>query len=343
MESNARKNIEYNQEGKNNKGIMLKSRIEEILDINKEKNVNVNNVNINDYNFYKPPNRKKSEDYSDIYFQRLEPAGSNFQLIRPAVGVKILERSRMKSGGTNFYERYHKYSINEFNKTLQSNLEWSNYLIKDRQNDTLFANTLAKSLKKNMYNEENDKGINNPKTTINNKDSKFNKTYSTGFNTNKKNNIHKSQSEVFITNENYQLFLQTLLQKDQYDKINDYPYTEFGKKIKIKNLFKNDDKNILTSRKFIQELKSKFKDMDTFNKNLVMGKFAEEKTRNTKMILPKIIKHTLTSEFPYNKTMNHFFRQRTKKNINSEFSFNKRRIEMNNTGKMKKNFSAQRI
>ena len=30
-----------------------------------------------------------------------------------------------------------------------------------------------KDERKNMYNEENDKGINNPKTTINNKDSKF--------------------------------------------------------------------------------------------------------------------------------------------------------------------------
>ena len=50
---------------------------------------------------------------------RVQPSGSNYEIIRPEVGVTIKERKRKKTGGTKFYEKYKKYSINEFNKSLQ--------------------------------------------------------------------------------------------------------------------------------------------------------------------------------------------------------------------------------
>ena len=50
---------------------------------------------------------------------RLKSKGSNFNLIRPSIRVKIKEESNIKSGGINFYQKYKKFSMYDFNKTLQ--------------------------------------------------------------------------------------------------------------------------------------------------------------------------------------------------------------------------------
>lgn len=44
----------------------------------------------------------------------LEPAGSNFDLMKMEVGVELFEDSKYKTGGKDFYRKYHKYSINSF-------------------------------------------------------------------------------------------------------------------------------------------------------------------------------------------------------------------------------------
>ena len=54
--------------------------------------------------------------------KKIELSGSNFQLINPAVGVTIKEKRIEKSGGTDFFKEFHKYSIEEYNRTLQENL-----------------------------------------------------------------------------------------------------------------------------------------------------------------------------------------------------------------------------
>lgn len=44
----------------------------------------------------------------------IEPAGSNFDLMKMEVGVELFEDSKYKTGGKDFYNKYHKYSINSF-------------------------------------------------------------------------------------------------------------------------------------------------------------------------------------------------------------------------------------
>ena len=340
MENTAKKNIEYNKEPQQYKLTMLKPRIEEIKDTNKEKQ------NDNNAFLYK----KKSEDSSDNILQRFEPSGSNFQLIKPAVGVKIMERSRVKVGGTNFYERYHKYSIDEFNKTLKNNTEWSkNYLLKDRHGDNIFTNSLAKNLKKNYLDENNKTGNTYTAKSVKNKDAKLHKTYSTGFGTYGKNMQKSTSSELFTNNDKYPILKEILFGEDKYDKTTNYPFTENdGKKIKMENIFKNDNKNSSDgfSHKniFAKNMKIKFSDMDKFNKNLIMGTFLPEKTYNQKLVLPRIKKNNFGREMGFDKTMSQFFRERTKKNIENELSFNKKKLDLLNSGRrMKKNYSAQNI
>ena len=61
--------------------------------------------------------------------------------MNPSIGVKIQEKLKIKNGGINFYEQFHKYSINEFNKTLQDTIEWTKYRLKERQNEGFIIST----------------------------------------------------------------------------------------------------------------------------------------------------------------------------------------------------------
>lgn len=81
----------------------------------------------------------------------IAPSGPNFKIINPSIGVSIKERNQIKTGGINFYEKFHKYSINEFNKTLQETLEW--------ETNTKLKGNLINNLNnkiQNIINEEND-------------------------------------------------------------------------------------------------------------------------------------------------------------------------------------------
>ena len=67
--------------------------------------------------------KKGKEDHS----------GSNFSLMKPSVGVKIRGKNKEKSGGNDFFKEFHKYSINDFNKTLQDNIRLENMINKKKE------------------------------------------------------------------------------------------------------------------------------------------------------------------------------------------------------------------
>lgn len=50
------------------------------------------------------------------------PCGSTFDIIQPATGVKVVENERTKEGSNDFYKKYKKTSLNEYNKMFNDSL-----------------------------------------------------------------------------------------------------------------------------------------------------------------------------------------------------------------------------
>ena len=60
--------------------------------------------------------------YRRIEKDAIPPCGSNFDLIRPEIGVTVLEESKVKSGGRDYFRKFNKYSVENFNQTLKDTL-----------------------------------------------------------------------------------------------------------------------------------------------------------------------------------------------------------------------------
>ena len=343
MENNAQKNIEYNDNDKNYGSFLIKSRLTQPL-INFNESLLKNIFRDNDSN-----NQNNSKNiYNELLLKvnkpRIEPSGSNFKLINPAIGVTVKERTKAKSGGNNFYSQFHKYSINDFNKTLQDTLEWSKLKLnnenpKEEFNPTAtteLPNLKKSNLIKNMIKEEKENEIDtseikakNVKLDFNQKinhrrirnkniDNLYRKTKleSTSSsmskfltNTNKKTLI-KSSSEIIIDNDKFMKLKDILFHnKDEY-MINPYK-TKF---VENKNIFEYKNRSdIRKKNKKGFDLTKGLRDIDNFNKSIITGKVISQRTVNGKMVLPKI--SLRNNEINFNKTMIMLNKERTKKTI----------------------------
>ena len=333
MENNAEKNIVYNDEEYNlYNSFLSKSRLTvPFINFNEfKKNIYSNNNHLK----FK---RNKNNSFFSLFNskQKVEPSGSNFELINPSVGVKVTERKSVKDGGSNYFKEFKKYSIEEFNKTLQDTFELSRY--KPKYNNQTPNNELNR-LKKSIFSKHfNDNDIsNNELNSLNsiikldnnyqgtNRNIKikkhknmFGKTFSDRFNynqENKKPHLVKSTSEIILTAKNF-IKLKELLFQDDKDK-NTYiklPYhiqTNKNNKIFNKNML---NKTVWRDNS-LDKFKTIFSDIDKMNKNIIMGKEIDEKKYfNNKMILPKL--SLRNNETNFNRTMMNFSRERIKKSM----------------------------
>ena len=340
MENNAKKNIQYNEEDRPYRIYLLKSRINEsFYDINKEKeNSNENNSK----NGQKETKKKNYDPFNDFFY--VEPSGSNFQIMNPSIGVKIQEKSKIKNGGINFYEQFHKYSINEFNKTLQDTIEWTKFRLKEKQNEGFTSqahNNFKKmvSIKEEKENNEQStltsKAKNYKKINIINKI--FQKTFSDGFH--KSKSLIQSKSEIFSSNEKFPKLKSILLHEDQNDKLIRMKL-EQQKNKELENVLLNrkqssvgkNNKSMIEIKKYN---KKNYFDMDNFNKKIMMGIAVPERSNNRKIVLPKISWRN-SSEKNFNKTMSQFHRTRTKKGIIEEINTKKNKDEKSSKKTMKR-------
>ena len=344
MENMAKKNIQYNEEDRPYRLYLIKSRVNEsFYDLNKDNDKEKENSNDNLNNTQSK--KKTNNDTFDIFYA--EPSGSNFQIMNPSVGVKIQEKSKIKSGGTNFYEKFHKYSINEFNKTLHDAIEWTKYKLKEKQNEGFMvsANPLP-NLKKmiSIKEEKENSGLNtiDSKVTIKNYkklNSKkiFQKTFTDGFQKNK--SLMKSRSEIFSSNEKFPKLKKLLLHEDQNEKKIKMKM-EQNKVKQFENILGNkkqsskgrNNKSMIEDKKLY---KKKYLDVDNFNKKIIMGIAVPERTNNRKIVLPKISLRDSGGN-SFNNTMTHFHRARTKKVIIDDNSFYKNKDTKNKKKEVKR-------
>ena len=340
MENNAKKNIIYNDEEENANvysSFLFKSRLTEPFfnfgEFNK-------NNSVNSQLKYK---RKLNNSFFDNFNkkQKVEPSGSNFNLINPSIGVKVTERKAVKSGGLDYFKEFKKYSIDEFNKTLQDTFEWTKYKPKDKSHTGGFKSSTPSNeltrLRKSILSKTNSNfhtndisnnelnsiiktNNNNYKKIkrnlkIKNREKNFGKTFSDGFNCNeeKRTNLIKSTSEIILTDKKF-INLKEILFHDDKDKnkfIKNIP-DNINRKIKENmNIF---NQNVILNSLRKKEFKKIFSDVDKLNKDLISGNATNDKLYfNNRAILPKISNRK--NETNFNRTMINFNRERVKKSM----------------------------
>ena len=357
MENNAKKNIIYNDEEENANvysSFLFKSRLTEPFfnfgEFNK-------NNSVNSQIKYK---RKLNNSFFDNFNkkQKVEPSGSNFNLINPSIGVKVTERKAVKSGGLNYFKEFKKYSIDEFNKTLQDTFEWTKYKPKDKSHTEGFKSSTPSNeltrLRKSILSKTNSNfhtndisnnelnsiikvNNNNYKKIkrnlkIKNREKNFGKTFSDGFNCNEEKRTHliKSTSEIILTDKKF-INLKEILFHDDKDKnkfIKNIP-DNINRKIKENmNIF---NQNVILNSLRKKEFKKIFSDVDKLNKDLISGNATNDKLYfNNRAILPKISNRK--NETNFNRTMINFNRERVKKSMWEKYIQKKENI----TGDSKK-------
>ena len=235
----ARKNIEYNRIPK------VKSEKDRISDLRKKQKLFAKKYLFNSYN---------SDEYDDDESKgNSRPSGSNFDLIRPEIGVIIQENIKVKSGGINFYEKYNKFSVNDFNNTMNSifvrNFSNTNYLgyntytTGKSNTSTTIKNKTDLLLRKNSKEDDNIKiqinnGFNNDEDL--NEKNLFRNTFKTKLENLKKKYIYKSKSKISMSNNiNMDRFKEVLNTADADKSYYYYSHNLFHSN-KSKNEFNNN-------------------------------------------------------------------------------------------------------
>ena len=248
----ARKNIEYNQVP------TVKSEKERTKEMKKIQKLFVRKYvlnNLKNENF-------KDEDEEDEPKGNLKPSGSNFDLIKPEIGVIIQENIKVKSGGINFFEKFNKFSVNDFDRTMNTifdrNFSNFNYLgyntittgknIISSNNNNLNNTATALNNKMDLITSIQNKEDNNIKVQINNnsKDDELNeknlfrKTFKNKIENLKKKFIYKSTSKISMSNKISSDKLREVLNTTDSDKSYYYYSHNLFHSNKSKNEFNNN-------------------------------------------------------------------------------------------------------
>ena len=269
--------------------------------------------------------------------KKIELSGSNFQLINPAVGVTIKEKRIEKSGGTDFFKEFHKYSIEEYNRTLQENLEWGRIHLLEKQKEEFNTMDQAElpNLKKNNFAKniiKTGKGKGQSITEINPINAKMafnqrlinqnsrNRNFdgiNISENYNSKKSMAKSTSEIVLDNDKLKKLKQILFhdKEDEKIKLNRHKNKNTSEKDII--LEYRNKSSIRQRNKKVIRIKKRFNDIDDLNRDIITGNAVQQMDKNSKIVLPKL--SLKNNETNFNKTMINFVRERTKKAMWEEY------------------------
>ena len=316
LEIKAKKNIEYNPvffsfiSNNNNNSNNVTNKLdkdtkEKEKSNNKRKSKNKtseSNTNLKkeEISKYQPP------PLMSLLSPRFTPSGSNFEIINPSIGVNIKEKDQVKVGGKNFYEKFHKFSVDEFNKTLQETLEMeTKFKLKGNILKDLNMNDI-----KNVIKEENN--LKHIRSDIKDKKDKiFRKTFSGGFRARKL--MQKSNSDFFNINEKYPVLKEILFHDND---ISDDRNRKIEKSLSNINIFNRNIKSSMGRIANKNIKKYEYNLLNDFNKELIQGNV---QINERKPFLPRlppkisIVVNNLLNNNTLNKTLNNFHRIRQKK------------------------------
>ena len=131
-------------------------------------------------------------------------SGSSFDFINPEVGVKIIENEKIKSGGKNFYIKYNKYSLENYNNL-------NKYFQKEHSNNDMIKTNDIFNFNSTLIQRNSSMDDLRNKTFSNNNTNVFNKNFSNE----NINNLSNSNSNEKIEEEDrrYENFITTIKNK----------------------------------------------------------------------------------------------------------------------------------
>ena len=283
----------------------------------KENKTNTNNPKLKQskVEISTPPPFETFHRYS--LMEKIPISGSNFKIMKPSPGVKIKEHNNVKSGEINYFETFHKFSLEEFNKVLKNTLS----LEKEKLRGNFLSKNIFLSNKDLIQKKEEGnkfKALKISTQNYNNKNKKnFRKTFSESFRP--KKYIQKPTKEFFSLNDKNHNELKEILLHDDELNINLVKSRKFDKISSTSNIFNR--RNILTPEGRISKKKKEFKYhlIDDFNKDLIMGLFPYGRDNNELPKLPprNISFNKLANNLNLNgmnRTTSNFYRTRRKRN-----------------------------
>ena len=251
----------------NNINIEKKEEKEKIL----EKNTNENNI-VEENNIEKTAlkgrNQKlpkikgnKTKNQEEIYklklLKRIEEgpivlSGSNFDIMNMEVGVSIKEKEKFKSGGKDFYHKFNKYSMDNYNKQLKETVQVNSFLKTQMENENYNKSEMNNYLGSLTEGFNSSVNFLSNNSNLNQQTANSNKNFITNYNTlSNFGNISTTKSRQINSSLSPELKLSGIgvSLKSTMDKLN--LITERQEKLakKARNIFK---KNFLssTSNKF---------------------------------------------------------------------------------------------
>ena len=216
-----------------------------------------------------PPDDQKSRIQQRIEEGPIIPSGSNFEIMNMEIGVSIKENKKFKTGGKDFYLKYNKYSLENYNKQLKRTLEVNNVLLNTHQ-EIEINNTNTDMNYNDTYGSSY--GFTNPNFNTQN-----NKNYMTGKNFNTTSNFGlKTASNNMLKNSNNNSSMNPLIKlkggtslMGSIDKLNLITEREEHLARKTMNLFKKN--NSLTKRNK-RNIKDEFNEINKFTTEILTSK-----------------------------------------------------------------------
>ena len=216
----------------------------------------------------------------------IQPSGDNFHLFEPNFGVNLKmkrnnknEPKREKKGKKNFYEKYKRFSIQQFNQILDETFKLNEIKINNNNNNENYNNN------NNEINNNNNEN-NNENNNKNNNENLFGSLNSLIINN--KNSILSNSSSIFLKSKSsINLLLdafdfQNNNNNSSYIKNSNSNKTILNESVFSKDYFKikylNERKKLLNENdKFFKKSNNSFDVINKFNYNLVKNKNLEEK------------------------------------------------------------------
>jgi len=136
---------------------------------------------------------KTKESIDEIYknklLKRIEEgpivlSGSNFEIMNMEVGVSLKEKEKYKTGGKDFYHKFNKFSLDNYNKQLKETLQVNSFMKSQTENENLVKSDIVNNYINNYtdgYNSSINFGSNN--SNINQGTVNSNKNFLTNYNT----------------------------------------------------------------------------------------------------------------------------------------------------------------
>lgn len=208
---------------------------------------------------------KNSYNYNSVnyynfnYGWKVEPSGSNFEIINPEIGVTVKEDNMAKSGGNHFYDKYKKYSLKDYNKILNEILSQQE-IINNEEGEIKKDNLLNQNKKDN-----NSIDISKIKKGLNPFNQKIKNIKMNLIKINiMQKKLNKSQSEI-STKDRVTLFNKILVHEEKKKEKNKIIENPFTHRINTKNLFLEKMKKIIIEK----NNNKSYQIIDNFNKSII--------------------------------------------------------------------------